>query len=419
MNRRVSRRALLQGAASAAALGTLGVPSRKAHAAEAERKFLFFFAGGGWDTTTVLDPHLGSAGVDMDPGTTVGEVGNLRFTASPDRPAVSLFFQRWGQRTAIVNGIDCHSVGHESATQLVLTGTSASSTSDWPTLLAAHTRAEYPLPHLVFSGPAYPGSFASAVVRAGGGTLLDLIDASLVGAADLPAPILQAPSDAMVDAFVYERATRYANGLRGGGRDRAEALVTNLDRSFELEGRRFEAGLDELGSTLLDQAIKASEMFRLGLSRCAMISIPGGWDSHGSATEQGLRQEVFYQDLNDLFDHLATTPGHSATWLIDEVVVVALSEFGRTPLLNGGGGKDHWPYGSALVAGSGVSGDRVIGSTDDGLIANPIDLSTGLASSTGDQLGCEHLGTALLRLGGLDPAAFLPGVATLGALLRA
>jgi hypothetical protein len=159
-------------------------------------------------------------------------------------------------------------------------------------------------------------------------------------------------------------------------------------------------------------------MFRLGLSRCAMIGIPGGYDTHAGNNMQAPQQVAFYAALNELFEHMANTPGHTANRLLDEVVVVALSEFGRTPKLNGGMGKDHWPYNSMFVAGAGVNGNNNFGKTDDSLIAMPIDLKTGKESPGGVMLGCEHVGLALLRLGGLDPANFLPGVDVLTALVR-
>ncbi len=64
-----------------------------------------------------------------------------------------------------------------------------------------------------------------------------------------------------------------------------------------------------------------------------------------------------------------------------------------------------------------MRGGRVLGATDDKLIGVPVDLRTGLADDGGVQLGCEHLGTALLALGGLDPAEHLPGVDVLEGLL--
>ncbi len=231
--------------------------------------------------------------------------------------------------------------------------------------------------------------------------------------------MFQTPADEAIDQFVYKRSADWAAGQTGLARLRADALVRNLERAMLLEGRRFEAGLSDLGSTMLDQAIKSCELFRLGLSRCAMIGIPGSYDTHaGNTPEQATNQDLFYSDLDELMDYLATTPGHTTEYLAQEVTVVALSEFGRTPKLNGGQGRDHWPYGSALVAGAGVRGNRVIGGTDGGLVGVGTDLETGLPSAGGEVIGCETIGTALLEIGGLDPAAFLPGVPVLGAMVR-
>lgn len=51
--------------------------------------------------------------------------------------------------------------------------------------------------------------------------------------------------------------------------------------------------------------------------------------------------------------------------LLDETLVVAMGEFGRTPKLNTRGGRDHWPrVFSVVLAGGGVRGGQVIGSSD-------------------------------------------------------
>lgn len=418
----LSRRQLFLNAGALAALARIGWHPGLTRAASTarERKFLFFFASGAWDTTTVLDPHWGSDGVDMDPEAEPAEANGISFAGGPELPSAEAFFQRWGNRAAVVNGMDAHTVGHDSGRQMTLTGTSASSYADWPTLLAAHAQGEYPLPHLVMSGPSFPGTEGAAVVRAGGGTLIELLDASIVGQGSPAAPRLADPADRMVDAVVYERMSAFFDQrapLGGRASREAEALLGSLERTMELEGRRFEAGLSDLGRDLADQAIKAVEMMRLGLSRCAMVGIPGGWDSHGDNTVQSPQQDALFEALDALFTHMASTPGLVTPWLVDEVVVVCLSEFGRTPKLNGGGGKDHWPYLSALVAGSGVNGGRSLGATDDGLVGLPVDFATGLPSDTGEVLGTENLGTALLRLGGLDPESVLPGIQPLEALL--
>ena len=70
------------------------------------------------------------------------------------------------------------------------------------------------------------------------------------------------------------------------------------------------------------------------------------------------------------------------------------------------------------MAGSGINGDTMIGATDDDLIALNIDFATGQPDDNGDSLGCENLGLALLKLGGLDPQNFLPDIQVLEALIR-
>jgi uncharacterized protein (DUF1501 family) len=51
--------------------------------------------------------------------------------------------------------------------------------------------------------------------------------------------------------------------------------------------------------------------------------------------------------------------------MLQETLVLALGEFGRTPRLNANGGRDHWPgCWSIVLAGGGVRGGQVIGASD-------------------------------------------------------
>jgi len=54
-----------------------------------------------------------------------------------------------------------------------------------------------------------------------------------------------------------------------------------------------------------------------------------------------------------------------ARGLLDETLVVVTSEMGRTPKINGNGGRDHWThcYGT-LLAGAGIRGGMVYGASD-------------------------------------------------------
>ena len=51
--------------------------------------------------------------------------------------------------------------------------------------------------------------------------------------------------------------------------------------------------------------------------------------------------------------------------LLDTTTVVWMGEFGRTPRINGGQGRDHYPNAwSVVLGGGGIRGGQVIGRTD-------------------------------------------------------
>jgi arylsulfatase A-like enzyme len=58
--------------------------------------------------------------------------------------------------------------------------------------------------------------------------------------------------------------------------------------------------------------------------------------------------------------------GLKARRLLDSTLVIWGGEFGRTPTSEGSNGRDHGPYGySVWLAGGGIRGGTVYGSTDD------------------------------------------------------
>jgi uncharacterized protein (DUF1501 family) len=91
------------------------------------------------------------------------------------------------------------------------------------------------------------------------------------------------------------------------------------------------------------------------------------WDCH--ADGGGLRSslEDYEQVLCPMFDqaYTALLDDLSQRGLLENTLVVAMGEFGRTPRLNPRGGRDHWPgCWSILFAGGGVKGGQVVGSSD-------------------------------------------------------
>jgi hypothetical protein len=90
------------------------------------------------------------------------------------------------------------------------------------------------------------------------------------------------------------------------------------------------------------------------------------WDCH--AAGGSLRSTLAdYPGLAAAFDaaYTALVEDLGQRGLLDSTLVVATGEFGRTPYLNREGGRDHWAgVWSMLLAGAGVAGGTVIGSSD-------------------------------------------------------
>jgi hypothetical protein len=86
-----------------------------------------------------------------------------------------------------------------------------------------------------------------------------------------------------------------------------------------------------------------------------------GWDTHGDNFNGHLSlmarfDQAYASVVEDLADR----------GLLDRVLVVAMSEFGRTPRINGHVGRDHWPEAWSIpLAGPGLKKGLVVGATND------------------------------------------------------
>lgn len=87
----------------------------------------------------------------------------------------------------------------------------------------------------------------------------------------------------------------------------------------------------------------------------------GGWDTHQSNYDRVTeRCDILDQALSALLNDL-----HNRG-MLEETLVVVATEFGRTPDYNINDGRDHYPKAfSCMLAGGGIRGGQVWGSTDD------------------------------------------------------
>ena len=93
----------------------------------------------------------------------------------------------------------------------------------------------------------------------------------------------------------------------------------------------------------------------------------GAWDTH-SYHYRSIEPQM--PDFDKAFAGLIRDL--DARGLLESTLVMVTSEFGRTPKVNAGGGRDHWPrVFSIVLAGGGIKRGQVYGSSD-GLAAEPV-----------------------------------------------
>src|SRR5439155_21858767 len=85
----------------------------------------------------------------------------------------------------------------------------------------------------------------------------------------------------------------------------------------------------------------------------------GGWDTQGDNFNSLRRQlPALDRGLSALIQDL------DQRGMLQDTIIVMWGEFGRTPRINAGAGRDHWgPCMSALVAGGGMKMGQVIGAS--------------------------------------------------------
>jgi hypothetical protein len=141
-------------------------------------------------------------------------------------------------------------------------------------------------------------------------------------------------------------------------------LLTALDIGQESAATRERYGKgpgtlrDDGGPRQTEHFLVARRLVEAG-ARCVTLAC-SRWDHHGRGFPQ-LREDLPLLDsgISALIDDLYERN------LDKDVSVVVWGEFGRSPVINKDGGRDHWPNVSCgLLFGGGMKTGQVIGSTD-------------------------------------------------------
>ena len=117
-----------------------------------------------------------------------------------------------------------------------------------------------------------------------------------------------------------------------------------------------------------EKLLLARRLVEAGVTFVTVSPIFGYFDNHGDDVVWG----GLIKGLKPLLPRLDQAPyalirDLETRGLLDETLVLALGEFGRSPIFSqrGTGGREHWPNCmSMLMAGGGLTHGQVVGSTD-------------------------------------------------------
>jgi len=141
-------------------------------------------------------------------------------------------------------------------------------------------------------------------------------------------------------------------------------MRTEARKAFDLD-EESDSVRDKYGKNLFGQGcLLARRLVERGVP-FVEVSLGGlnggafGWDTHAqNFTQVKALSEVLDPAWATLMSDL------KARGLLDSTLIVWMGEFGRTPQINGGQGRDHFPdVSSVVMAGGGIKGGQVIGKT--------------------------------------------------------
>jgi len=303
-------------------------------------------------------------------------------------------------RLAIVRTLTSQSNDHGIAGTIGLTGSAAGGTgldgkplqgSPRPALGAvvakAMNRRNGLHPFFVVGGKLHQGK--KAIIGEGGGSFGPAFDPFRLEydpATGTKVPALQLPTN-LTPERVADRQTllnaigkleRRTEELTSAGalddyRSRALAMLTNPASAVLFDLSKEPAAVaDRYGRTRFGQSCLLARRLVEGGVPFVQVNWSdhveaeedagdGGWDHHYRNFQIMQDRHAMWLDqstsalLTDLHDR----------GLLSSTLVLAVGEFGRSPKINDKAGREHWPgcY-SALLAGGGVAGGRVVGTSD-------------------------------------------------------
>jgi Protein of unknown function (DUF1501) len=148
--------------------------------------------------------------------------------------------------------------------------------------------------------------------------------------------------------------TGLIEGLDSFDQQAFDIILSRSQRAFDLKYEDPRV-VDRYGPGLGQQMLQARRLCEAG---CGFVTVHfGGWDMHGNIKDA----------MNNLGPQLdravaAFVEDMNLRGTADKTLLIISGEFGRTPKINGGAGRDHWaPLSTLALAGGGLKMGQVIG----------------------------------------------------------
>jgi uncharacterized protein (DUF1501 family) len=386
---RLSRRQWLGAAAGTVGLGTFAQPALAAEVRKKRKQVLFLWLDGGMSQLESWDPK---------PGTQFGGPFRAIPTSVPGIHVSELLRKtaRQMHHLALVRSLCTKDDSHSAGVDRIQRGDPKNRGVVYPYFGSAVANLVGPgdsgLPPYVWIKPGNGG-----FLHKDAGFLGPRYGVVAFGDGKPPENLPRHPSLTEADDVARNELRARANRryVRGRAREAAESFDHVHEMAAQLQKRKelFDTsslavrdqeryGTFDLGRHLL----LARRMLEAGVTFVKVTSY--GWDTHGDNFNGHLSLvPKFDQAFAALLEDLV------ARSMLNDVLVIVLSEFGRTPRINGHIGRDHWPQAWSLaMAGCGLKRGLVIGGTNE----------KGTAVAT-EEHDIGHLFHTWFRALGVDP----------------
>lgn len=363
-----------------------------------QKVFLHLVCDGGMDPSMVFE-WKGTAVnsfAQEDGASKRLSASGLEHVSHTARPSVDLYFDRWGDRTAIINGITAADMTPKALGGAALHVGAGGKGRIWLSAYAEDNGKGRPAPVLLF--PDFP-----LLGQASDMNLLASIPS------DLLSPVIArrrrisgVVREALFSGFRTD-LVEFSADFRSGSGDQQRSL--HLDRQMRFQ-RELESEIPAIWGRVhnpampdfVSQAKVSLEYFSMNKSLGALVRV-GGKNSWATPDNHFQRQTVKFEELfaglNSILDHAY------ALGIQSRLVIIVSGQQGKSPWLNQASGKDPWPVSSVMIWGDGIRSGATGRSDSTG---RPVKINPRFGTTTGSlvALTMENIYASLLYLGRVD-----------------